>query len=168
MTRKVLMKIQLRLFILVAVLSLAGLLSACGGSGSAAPAANSGGGSGPSTIELGSAGENLAFDKTALTASAGQPVSIKFKNNSSAQQHNWALVKGGDDVAQKVATEGLTAGADKGYLPSDPTNIVANTKLASAGETVEISFTAPAAGTYDFICTVPGHFPLMKGTLTVN
>jgi azurin len=91
-----------------------------------------------------------------------------MKDNSAAQQHNWVLVKGGADVAQKVATEGLTAGADKNYLPSDPASIIANTPLSSAGQTVEVTFTAPAAGTYIFFCTVPGHYPLMQGTLTVN
>jgi azurin len=113
-------------------------------------------------------GEQLAFDKTALSASAGQQVTVKFTDTSAAQQHNWVLVKGGDDVAQKVATEGLTAGADKNYLPTDPANIIANTPLANAGATVEVSFPAPPAGTYTFLCTVPGHYPLMQGTLTVS
>jgi azurin len=160
------MKIQVRMLTLAVVLGLAMLISACGGS-KPAPAASTGGAA-SGALELGSAGEGLAFDKTALTATAGQQVTVKFKNNSTVQQHNWVLAKGGDDVAQTVATEGLTAGADKGYLPTDPANIVANTTIANAGETVDISFAAPAAGTYTFFCTVPGHFPLMKGTLTVN
>lgn len=160
------MKIQVRMFTAAVVLGLAILISACGG-GSSTPAASTGG-SGPATVDIGSAGENLAFDKTALTATAGQQVTVKFKNNSTVQQHNWVLVKGGDDVAQTVATEGLTAGAEQNFLPSDKANILASSPLANANETVEVSFTAPAAGTYDFICTVPGHFPLMKGTLTVN
>ena len=158
------MKIQVRMFTAAIVLGLAILISACGGGGSSTPAA----GSGPSTIDIASAGESLAFDKTALTVAAGQQVTLKFKNNSTVQQHNWVLVKGGNDVSQAVATEGLTAGAEQNFLPSDKANIVASTPLANANETVEVSFTAPAAGTYEFICTVPGHFPLMKGTLTVN
>jgi azurin len=160
------MKIQVRMFTISIVLGLAILISACGG-GASTPAGGTGG-SGPTTIEIASAGENLAFDKTALTATAGQQITIKFKNNSTVQQHNWVLVKGGNDISQAVATEGLTAGADKNYLPSDTSNIVASTPLANANETVEVAFAAPAAGTYEFICTVPGHFPLMKGTLTVN
>lgn len=163
------MTTRLRTLLLAAALGFSLLLTACGGGGAAAPAASSGGSSsGPVTLELGSAGENLAFDKTALTASSGQQVTVKFTDNSAAQQHNWVLANGGDDVAQKVATEGLTVGADKGYLPDDKANIVAHTQLANAGETVEVTFTAPAPGTYTFFCTVPGHYPLMKGTFTVQ
>ncbi|MBX0329264.1 auracyanin [Oscillochloris sp. ZM17-4] len=161
------MKTHLRLFLLSAVLGVSLLLTACGGSSTSTPAASSGG-TGPVTLELGSAGENLAFDKTELSVSSGQQVTVKFTDNSAAQQHNWVLARGGDDVAQKIATEGLVAGADKNYLPTDPANIIANTTLANAGQTVEVTFTAPAPGTYTFFCTVPGHYPLMKGVLTVN
>ncbi|NNJ11481.1 auracyanin [Chloroflexales bacterium ZM16-3] len=161
------MNIQLRTLMISTVLGLSLLLTACGGStsSSAATAIPS---TGPVTLELGSAGDNLAFNKTALTVFSGQQVTIKFTDNSTALQHNWVLVKGGDDLAQQVATEGLVAGADKNYLPTDPANIIANTPLSNAGQTVETSFTAPAPGTYTYFCTVPGHYPLMKGTLTVN
>ena len=39
---------------------------------------------------------------------------------------------------------------------------------AEAGEAITITFTAPAAGTYQVICKVPGHFSAgMEGLLTV-
>ena len=48
--------------------------------------------------------------------------------------------------------------------------MLANTALAGAGESVEITFKAPAKpGTYTFVCSFPGHFALgMRGTLTVK
>jgi azurin len=48
--------------------------------------------------------------------------------------------------------------------------VLAATKLAGNGETVEVTFDAPKTpGVYDFICTFPGHFAAgMKGTLTVK
>jgi azurin len=158
------MKTRARMIMVAILVGASLLISACGGG--AAPATSSGDGSG--VLQLGSDGEGLAFKPNALTASPGQKVTVKFKNNSSAQQHNWILIKGGPDVAQQVATAGLTAGADKGYLVADPATIIANTTLSSAGQTLEVSFTAPDAGTYIFLCTVPGHFPLMQGTLTVK
>jgi azurin len=95
-------------------------------------------------------------------------VKVTFKNGSAAQQHNWVLVKGGDDVAMKVDEAGVTAGAATGYIPQDP-NIIANVKLLNANETGTAEFTAPAAGTYTFLCTFPGHFAAgMKGTFTVS
>nr|2AAN_A Chain A, auracyanin A [Chloroflexus aurantiacus] len=139
-----------------------------GGGGSSGGSTGGGSGSGPVTIEIGSKGEELAFDKTELTVSAGQTVTIRFKNNSAVQQHNWILVKGGEAEAANIANAGLSAGPAANYLPADKSNIIAESPLANGNETVEVTFTAPAAGTYLYICTVPGHYPLMQGKLVVN
>lgn len=162
------MKINLRMLMLAVVLGVSLLLSACGGGGGGAASGGGGGATGPLTIDIGSDGENLAFDKTTLTAAAGQQVTLNFKNNSAVQQHNWVLVKGGEDVAKPIADAGLTAGAAAQFLPADLSNVIAHTKVLNGGESESITFTAPAAGTYLYICTVPGHYPLMQGTLTVN
>jgi azurin len=93
-------------------------------------------------------------------------VSLTFKNGSSAQKHNWVLVKGGDDVAAKVDEAGATAGEAKGYIPTDP-NILANVKLLDGGASGTATFTAPPPGTYTFLCTFPGHYAAgMKGVFT--
>ena len=164
------MKLNLRMLTVAVMLGIAMMLSACGGGGGGATPGGSGGGtaSGPQTIDIGSDGENLAFDKTTLTATAGQQVTVNFKNNSAAQQHNWVLVNGGESVAGEIANAGLTAGLSAQYLPADKANVLANTAVLNGGESGSVSFTAPGAGTYLYICTVPGHYPLMQGTLTVN
>lgn len=164
------MKISLRMLSVVVLLGLSLLLAACGGGGggAAAPAGGGAPAGGPLTVDIGSDGENLAFDKTTLTATAGQQVTVNFKNNSAAQQHNWVLVNGGESVSGEIATAGLTAGVAADYLPADKANVIAHTKVLNGGESGSVSFTAPGAGTYLFICTVPGHYPLMQGTLTVS
>lgn len=162
------MKITLRMMVLAVLTAMAMVLAACGGGGSSGGSTGGGSGSGPVTIEIGSKGEELAFDKTELTVSAGQSVTIRFKNNSAVQQHNWILVKGGEAEAAAIANAGLSAGPAANYLPADKSNIIAESPLANGNETVEVTFTAPAAGTYLFICTVPGHYPLMQGKLVVN
>jgi hypothetical protein len=43
--------------------------------------------------------------------------------------------------------------------------LIAYTPLASPGETVEVTFTMPAAGGYTFVCRVPGHYSTMLGML---
>ena len=43
--------------------------------------------------------------------------------------------------------------------------VFAATKLLKPGESDTITFTAPPAGTYPFICTYPGHYPKMQGKL---
>lgn len=139
------------------------LLSACGGGSS-----SGGGGGGATTLNLTTDGEQLKFNPATLTAKGGSQVTVSFKNGSASQQHNFVLVKGDDTVAAKVDEEGSAAGADKGYIPSDP-NIVGNVKLLNGGETGTASFTAPGPGTYTYLCTFPGHYAAgMKGTFTSN
>jgi len=150
---KLIARFALALVALVSVFTLA----ACGGG-------NGGGASGG--LNIGAKGEELAYDKSTLEATAGQPVSLTFKNTSTGQNHNWVLVKGGDDVAQTVAD---SAASTADYLPTDKADVVANTKLLPGGQSETISFTAPAAGSYTYICTYPGHYGAgMKGTLTVK
>ncbi|MFN8567823.1 MAG: plastocyanin/azurin family copper-binding protein [Kouleothrix sp.] len=137
------------------------VLAACGG-GAAAPA-----GGGATSLNVSTAGEQLQFAPANLTAAPGD-VKLTFKNGSSAQKHNWVLVKGGDDVAAKVDEEGVGAGDAKGYIPDDKANILANTKLLNGGESDSITAKVEA-GTYTFLCTFPGHYAAgMKGTLTVK
>jgi azurin len=163
------MKTNLRMLSLAALLGALLLLSACGNNNAGGGGASGGAsGGGATTLDIGSDGENLAFDKTTLTASAGQQVTVNFKNNSAVQQHNWVLVNGSEAEAQAVADAGLTAGLESQYLPADKANVLANTEVLDGGESGSTSFTAPAAGSYLYICTVPGHYPLMQGTLTVN
>jgi azurin len=156
---------NLRTLLLTAALGMSILLTACGGGASGGA---TGGNASAGPLAIASDGENLAYKPAALTATAGQKVTLSFKNNSGVQQHNWVLAKGGADVADAIDKAGLTAGAGASYIPSDMSNIVAHTSLVNGGETGTVDFTAPAAGTYVFLCTVPGHYPIMQGTLTVN
>jgi hypothetical protein len=43
--------------------------------------------------------------------------------------------------------------------------IIAFSKLAYPGDTVEFSFVVPPPGTYPYICTYAGHFTMMQGRL---
>ncbi|MGB9739310.1 plastocyanin/azurin family copper-binding protein [Chloroflexus sp.] len=161
------MKTLFRVMAIAVLAVMAMALAACGG-GSSGGSTGGSASSGPVTLEIGSKGEELAFDKTELTVAPGQTVTLRFKNNSAVQQHNWILIKGGDAEAAAIANAGLSAGPAANYLPADKSNILAETPLANGGETVEVTFTAPAAGSYLFICTVPGHYPLMQGKLIVK
>ncbi len=47
--------------------------------------------------------------------------------------------------------------------------ILAHTPMSTPGETVQVTFTAPSEpGTYRYICTYPGHYVMMQGTMTVT
>ena len=164
------MKMNLRKLAFGMILGLAFILAACGGGGGGGTQSTTGGSTaaGPVTLQIGSDGENLAFDKTTLTVKSGQEVTLEFKNNSVAQQHNWVLIKGDDAVAAQIANDGLVAGLEADYLPADQSNIIAHTGVLEGGQTGSVTFIAPAPGTYIYLCTVPGHYPLMQGKLIVQ
>ncbi|MBO9316133.1 MAG: auracyanin, partial [Chloroflexus sp.] len=65
------MKMWSRMLTLVVLTLMALALAACGGGGSSSGGATGGSGSGPVTLEIGSKGEELVFDKTELRVSAG-------------------------------------------------------------------------------------------------
>ena len=116
-------------------------------------------------------GNKMEFAQKNLTVEAGQLVTLTFKNTASteAMKHNVIVLKGtGDDVIQRVGQAALQAGASKDYIPSHPA-VLASTALAAPGETVKVTFVAPTEpGTYSYICTFPGHYTVMQGTMTVT
>jgi len=94
---------------------------------------------GATTLQLAADPVAIAFDKTELTAKPGK-VTIDF-DNPSAVPHNVAIEKDGKELA--------------GFEP-----------IAEAEEAVSADL---EAGTYTFLCTVPGHAAAgMEGTLTVE
>jgi azurin len=138
-------------------------LAACGGGETPAPAPAAGG---EAKLEISAKGEELLFDKDKLTAPAGSKITLTFKNPSTALSHNWVLVKPGTE--DRVAADGLAAGEAKGYLKDNDPDVLVKTKLVKPGESDTITFDAPAKGSYPYICTFPGHYVLMKGTLVIE
>jgi len=96
--------------------------------------------------------------KVTLTHSGTLPVQV--------MGHNWVLSKAAD--LRGVASDGMSAGADEGYLKPEDERVIAHTRLIGAGEQDTITFDASAldpAGQYSFFCTFPGHTSMMQGTL---
>jgi azurin len=121
----------------------------------------------PVKLSIESVGDEMKFNKTDLEVKAGSTVELTLKNvaKSDAMKHNWVLVKAG--TAEDVGNAGAAAGEKKDYIPDSP-SVLAHTKLAAPGKTVKVTFKAPPAGDYPFICSYPGHYVFMKGTLHVK
>ena len=119
-------------------------------------------------LQIQSLANTMTFDKTALTVPAGAEVHLVFKNNAtmSTLPHNWVLVKQGTEAS--VAAAGLKLGDQAGYFDVRDKDALVHTPLAKPGESSEVTFTAPEPGSYPYICTVPGHYMMMKGVLTVT
>ncbi len=110
-------------------------------------------------------GDAIAFDKDRCEATAETEVVMAFNNGSLFSQHNWVLVR--DGTKDAVAARGLKAGPDKDWIqPGDP-DVIAHTKLLDPGEQGEVRFTAPEPGSYQFICTFPGHTAAMFGDFVI-
>jgi azurin len=119
-------------------------------------------------IQIASQANTMTFDKTALTVPAGAEVHLVFKNNAtmSTLPHNWVLVKPGTEAS--VAAAGLKLGDQAGYFDVRDKDALVHTPMAKPGESSEVTFTAPDPGKYPYICTIPGHYMMMKGVLTVT
>lgn len=116
---------------------------------------------------------SMEYDKTEITAKPGQKITIRLTAvtdfKPSAMSHNFVLLKQTIDV--KAFVQSSVKYSDNDYIdPNFNDQIIAHTAMASGGQTVEVTFTAPKKPSkYMFICTFPGHFLAgMKGTLTVE
>jgi azurin len=122
--------------------------------------------SGPVALQIGVNGEALEFDTGALSVPAGSQVVLTFANTSVVNQHNWVLVP--TSTKDDVAAAGTAAGPDNDWVPVGDDRVLASTKLLAAGATGDVEFTAPPAGTYQFVCTFPGHSFTMFGDFEVT
>ena len=96
-----------------------------------------------------------------IEAPAGTRVRLVMDNTattSPAMVHNVVVVQ--TEVA--VQRVGLAARGEN--LPDDPA-ILAATPLARPGQRTAVVFTMPPPGEYPFLCTYPGHWRAMQGTL---
>lgn len=110
----------------------------------------------------------MAFEPNRLTVPAGAEVTLTLTNSATAEAmiHNIVFIERGKQ--DQVSEAGLAAGKENGFIPDNNEYIFAASDLAYPGETVDFTFTAPEKpGTYQYICTYPGH-TAMKGILLVQ
>jgi plastocyanin len=127
---------------LVAALAL--VLSGCGSDG-------------PST-SINATMREFEFSPTEWTVAAGETITVELTNDGSVD-HEWVILRPGVRI---------TSEAD---LPDTEEELLANFVYwedeVGVGETKTVTFTAPAAGTYQIICAIETHFNAgMEGELT--
>jgi azurin len=116
--------------------------------------------------------DQMKYDVVSIDATAGQKVTVTLTNSGSlpkvAMAHNFVLLKAGTNVST-FAMAAMTH-QDTGYMPPNMAGqVIVASKLVGPGESDTVTFIAPAAGTYDYICTFPGHaLAGMRGTLNVK
>jgi azurin len=116
----------------------------------------------------------MQFDLKKFDVSPGESVKLTLKNIGSipkiAMGHNLVVLKKGVDAlafGQKVLASG---GSATNALPKSlHGDVIAHTKLLGPGESETISFSAPnESGDYQYVCTFPGHFAMMRGVMEVK
>ncbi len=126
----------------------------------------------PETVSLTIEGDDMMkFNLKELKVKAGQKVSLTLKHvgkmPKAAMGHNWVLLKPGTDI-QAFGMASMNA-KDNDYIPQDKADqIIAYTKTLGGGEETTITFDAPAAGYYKFMCSFPGHYATMQGDFIVE
>lgn len=115
--------------------------------------------------------DQMQYNKKEFRVKAGQKVRLTLKHVGSMDKktmgHNWVLLTQGTDIME-FGQASATA-EDNDYIPKDREDqVIAHTKMLGGGESDTIEFDAPPAGTYEFICSFPGHVALMKGKFIVE
>jgi azurin len=112
----------------------------------------------------------MKFKQAELSLKAGSSVELTF-SNPDVLQHNFLLLKPGTKEKVGALADAMLTDPEamkKHYVP-ESTDILAKTKLVNPFGKEVIKFTVPdEPGDYPYICTFPGHWRLMFGTLKVT
>lgn len=112
------------------------------------------------STELSVTTTEFQFSPQTWTVPAGEEISIDITNNGTVV-HEWVLLKPGVTITSETD------------LPDTEEELLADFVYVEdevdPGTTKTLVFTAPAAGSYQVICAIPGHFGGgMEASLTVT
>ena len=113
--------------------------------------------------------DNMIYDKNKIEVNSGKNIILTLNHKGKVSKefmgHNFVLLKKGVNVDEYAKKAVLAKSND--YIPISD-EAIAYTKMLGGGESTTISFLAPEAGIYTYICSFPGHYMMMRGELIVN
>ena len=114
--------------------------------------------------------DRMKFNLREITVKAGQKIKLTLTHTGKLDKrmmgHNVVFLNKGTKLSTFASK--AAAAKDNDFIPEGTTAVLAHTKMLGGGETTTIEFTAPEAGSYDYICSFPAHYALMKGKLIVQ
>ena len=121
-----------------------------------------------------SGNDTMQFAIKSFNASAGSDFKLPFKNTGKlpkiAMGHNLVILKKGISAikfGQKVMAAG--GNATNALPESVMDDVLVATKLLGPGESEVLNFKVPLEkGSYQYVCTFPGHFAMMRGVMEVE
>lgn len=112
----------------------------------------------------------MQYSTKEIRVKAGEPVTLTLKHigklDVKVMGHNWVLLKQGVDLVGFASK--ASAAVNNDYIPEGTEDVIVHTKMLGGGQSETITFDAPAPGTYQFLCSFPGHFAQMQGTFIVE
>ena len=115
----------------------------------------------------------MKYDVVKIDAKPGEQIKVQLTAVSSMPKaemsHNFVLLAKGTNVDAFANASAVAQAA--GYIaPAFAAKVLASTKLAGNGDTVQVTFDAPKTpGRYDYLCSFPGHsLGGMRGVLIVK
>ena len=121
-------------------------------------------------VEVSTVPERMLFTLTEFSVRPGQPVKLVF-TNPDVTPHNLVIVKPGTAAEVGIAANEMARSPDGVKLEFIPTTdkILHHTGMLAQDRSEVLRFKAPEVpGTYPYICTFPGHWIVMKGTMEVK
>ncbi len=117
--------------------------------------------------------DQMQFNLKEMKVTEGQIVKLTLVHTGQmaveVMGHNWVLLAKGTDKA--TFAQAAIAARDNEYIPQEgemADKVLVNTSLVGGGQETTVVFTAPSFGYYDYICSFPGHYAIMQGTLVVE
>lgn len=114
--------------------------------------------------------EQMRYDVNRLVVEAGRPFAIELVNED-MMPHNLVVVTPGS--RQEIALLAQVMPIDKPdklgriFVPENP-KVLAATRMINPSQRELLMVPALTEGAYDYVCTFPGHWTIMWGTLMVT
>jgi len=127
---------------------------------------------GISVLRISSVREQMRYDHKRLVVQAGKSFEVVF-DNPDAMPHNIVFVQPGtrQAIAESVQANPPTKLDNEGraYVPEKDDRVIGASKMIEAGKQQTFQVKAPGKeGTYEYVCTFPGHWIVMWGELIVT
>ena len=112
----------------------------------------------------------MKFNTSKITVKSGKLVRLTLKHigklDVQLMGHNFVLLKNNVDIIE-FANKAAMASKNQ-YIPVESDEVIVYTDMIGGGQETTIEFLPPDVGVYNFICSFPGHYAMMKGKFIVE